>query len=332
MRNDLEGLKRTRKSLEQQEYKNWLHVIIDGDSIDGTKMYLKLLPSENTLYISEPDSGIYNAMNKGWKLAIPNSFVYYLNARDVLATNVALNMAAAALQDSTEGMWGCTTHEEINEDGTGWVCKLVSPPTVSNQLYAFGYRSHQGVLMKTELIEELGGFDESYKIASDWDLIVRAMRHSRPVVWVHPLGKFELGGFSTHNLLTAHYELIEIRKKYLTFTVSTKLFELLWRDIYLSQFGYRSRILFLREFLKWAKVKSFYLKDKMNIFAYFSSGNISFFGIKITIHFTRTRLRKRSPSRVNRLKKKLRKGRLIQITHSQLKILPYQRPKSSSEH
>jgi glycosyltransferase involved in cell wall biosynthesis len=132
VRNDLEGLKKTRKSLEGQKYKNWSHIVIDGDSKDGTNEFLKLLPSENTIYVSEQDNGIYNAMNKGWKLAVPNSFVYFLNARDVFATNISLAKAAESLNQAANTMWGCTTHEEINEDGTGWVCKLVAPPSIPN--------------------------------------------------------------------------------------------------------------------------------------------------------------------------------------------------------
>jgi hypothetical protein len=64
--------------------------------------------------------------------------------------------------------------------------------------------------MKSNLIAELGGFNENYKIASDWDLIVRAMQISKPATWVHPLGLFELGGMSQDNLLLAHLELKQI--------------------------------------------------------------------------------------------------------------------------
>jgi glycosyltransferase involved in cell wall biosynthesis len=248
VRNDLEGLKKTRKSLEGQKYKNWSHIVIDGDSKDGTNEFLKLLPSENTIYVSEQDNGIYNAMNKGWKLAVPNSFVYFLNARDVFATNISLAKAAESLNQAANTMWGCTTHEEINEDGTGWVCKLVAPPSIPNQLYAYGYRSHQAVVMRKELISELGGFDETYKIASDWDLIVRAINYADPTIWVHPLGRFELGGLSSKNILQAHIELKEIRRRYLVFTLEQKLLDGIWCGIHLHVLGYKN--FFTRVFKK----------------------------------------------------------------------------------
>jgi hypothetical protein len=179
-------------------------------------------------------------MNKGWKIANPNSFIYYLNARDLFATDSSLARASAALGESVSIMWGCSTHEEINLDKTGWVCKLVSLPSVSNQLYAYGYRSHQAVVMRKELISKLGGFNESYKIASDWDLIARALKDSKPAIWLHPLGRFELGGISSKKILQAHIELKEIRRKYLVFTFKHKVLDEIWCGIHLHNMGYRN--------------------------------------------------------------------------------------------
>ena len=330
MRDDLDGLKKTRESLDAQKHKNWTHIIVDGDSRDGTKKYLKSLPSENTIYISEQDSGIYNAMNKGWRLAQANSFVFYLNARDVFATNVSLTKAASALRESIDGIWGCTTHEEINEDGTGWVCKLVSPPTVSNQLHAFGYRSHQGVVMEKELIDELGGFDETYKIASDWDLIVRAMKHTKPVVWAHPLGRFEIGGFSSLNLLNAHYELINLRKKYLPRTFSHIFFELLWRDIYLQQFGRKARVLWHQSFIKWVKFLGSSSSAKVSQLMNRAKIVVPTFGFIISINIKRVHHKKRPRQKLARSTRTPWRVQLIQILHSKLEILPYAAPEKPS--
>ena len=162
VKNDLAGLKKTRKSLEDQKYRKWTHIIIDDSSTDGTLKYIKRLPKDNTVYISEPDSGIYDAMNKGWKIANPESFIIYLNARDIFTAPTSLTEAHKAFKAAPGSNWGCTTHEEIQQDGEGWVCKLVSPPSIPNQLYAYGYRSHQAVIMKAKFIKGLGGFNEKY--------------------------------------------------------------------------------------------------------------------------------------------------------------------------
>jgi glycosyltransferase len=242
-----------------QRHKKWLHIIVDGGSTDGTLSYLKKLPKENTLFISEPDNGIYDAMNKGWKLAEDDSFVFYLNARDEMTDPLSLSHANKALQSNPASKWGCTTHEEAFEDGSGWVCKLVSPPSVPNQLYAFGYRSHQAVIMKKAFIENLGGFHEQYKIAADWDLIARAINAQPPTIWIEPIAKFELGGMSSNRILEAHMELRMLRYKYLVNKLTSHIYDTIWCAIYLDYFGYRNSFSLILEILKW-KVR---LKEKI---------------------------------------------------------------------
>lgn len=240
VKDDLFGLKKSRASLELQAFKNWTHIIVDGGSSRATINYLKSLSNINTIFISEPDSGIYNAMNKAWKLAHPESYVFYLNARDTFAGKKSLYEAAKSLKVEDYPVWGCSTHEEIQEDGSGWVCKLVSPPSIPNQLFAFGYRSHQAVLMKSNFIDELGGFNENFKIAADWELIVKALEAAEPAVWNHPLGLFELGGMSQDNLLLAHLELKQIRKEFLPQTRKQRIYDALWCATYLKIFGYQN--------------------------------------------------------------------------------------------
>ena len=228
------GFRKTRSSLEKQTYTNWSHVVIDGNSKDATYLYLESLPIKNTFFISEPDTGIYNAMNKGWMRAGEDSYVLYLNSGDTFAFDDSLEVAASYLVEKPQIEWGCTVHEEVEVNGENWVSKLASPVTVSNQLHAFGYRSHQSVVMKASFIKSLGGFNENYRYAADWDLIVRAMLSSDPVVWRHALARFELGGFSSQNLLQAHMELKSLRRKYLPRSLSYLFFDTLWEIIYLS--------------------------------------------------------------------------------------------------
>ena len=238
VRDNLEGLKLSRESLISQTYSRWIHIVVDGSTSGETQEYLKSLPKQNTIYLSELDNGIYSAMNKGWKLATPNSFVFYLNARDKFANSDSLANANLGLKMHGNPQWGCTTHEEINQDGSGWICKLVSEPNIRNQLFAYGYRSHQAVVMRSNLIKDLGGFNEKYQIAADWDLIVRALLHTKPAEWKSPLAVFELGGVSSIKMMEAHRELMELRKIYLPKTIRMAFYEHLWRAIYLRPIGY----------------------------------------------------------------------------------------------
>jgi glycosyltransferase involved in cell wall biosynthesis len=259
VKNDISGLIRSRLSLEAQDFEGWRHIIVDANSNDGTLEYISSLPSENTTFISESDDGIYDAMNKGWQLAADNSFILYLNARDEFTDRHALSMASIALQISENVTWGCTTHEESYEDGSNWVCKLVSKPSVSNQLYAFGYRSHQAILMKKSLIEHLGGFNLNLKISADWDLIVRALLFQPPIVWNYPIVRFELGGMSSSRLLEAHLELKALRRKYLNHSFTQRIFDDIWCAIYLEYFGFTN---YASRFLKLIKPKKKAQKTK----------------------------------------------------------------------
>jgi len=240
VRNDLQGLIKSRASLDSQTCKKWQHIIIDGGSTDGSIDFLRSLPATNTVFISESDSGIYHAMNKGWKMAKAESFVFYLNARDTFSYQDSLFHALNTVTQNPDKSWGCTTHEEIQPNGEGWVCKLVSPPSIPNQLYAYGYRSHQAVIMKASFIKELGGFNEKYRLAADWDLIVRAMQKEEPLVWSYPLGRFELGGESSISLLQAHLELRMIRKEHLPQGVLHRFADDFWCALYLRKLGFRN--------------------------------------------------------------------------------------------
>ena len=275
VKDDLIGLKKTRQSLDIQKHHNWIHIIVDGASGTETQKYLESLPKCNTIFISEPDSGIYDAMNKAWKIAVPKSYVLFLNARDVFTDPDSLSNASKALKAHPQSSWGCTTHEEVYPDGKGWVCKLVSPPGIANQLYAFGYRSHQAVVMKAEFISQLGGFDLSYKIASDWDLIVRALLTERPIVWLNPLVCFERGGFSENKILAAHLELKSLRRIYLSHSYTQKFFESIWMALYLRNFGYSN---YLSPFINFLFPESRLRKNKKD----FPGGK--WFGRKMEFH------------------------------------------------
>ena len=312
VKNDLKGLQKSRESLENQQNKNWTHIIIDGLSNDGTLNYLNSLPKENTICVSESDFGIYHAMNKAWKYANPESYIFYLNARDVFTDTMSLSEASKMLETSPDSNWGCTTHEEIWENGEGWVCKLVSPPSINNQLYAYGYRSHQGVVMKASFIESLGGFDEKYRLAADWDLISRAISAESPLVWIHPLGRFQLGGESSIRLLEAHMELRQIRRQYFVKNLRHRIYDEIWCAIYLNFLGYKNSWTLIYNLLESRKNMPTKTSTKNP-----SHWNLSFLGYKLIISVNRT------PKQMLRTFMWNLRGTLLQNLNKRLRILEY---------
>jgi hypothetical protein len=129
--------------------------------------------------------------------------------------------------------------------------------------------------MKAEFISQLGGFDLSYKIASDWDLIVRAMLTEKPIVWLNPLVCFERGGFSEDKILAAHLELRSLRRIYLSHSYTQKFFESIWMALYLRNFGYSN---YLSPFIDFLVPKNRLRKNKKD----FPRGK--WFGRKMKFH------------------------------------------------
>ena len=96
-RNNLKGLERTVRSLQSQSFRDWEWVVVDGASVDGSQQFLQTSGLALTL-LSEPDSGIYDAMNKATRLAT-GEYVVYLNAGDRLALPGTLGTVAKVLQE-----------------------------------------------------------------------------------------------------------------------------------------------------------------------------------------------------------------------------------------
>ena len=81
--NNLKGLKRTVRSIFEQSYRNFDYIVIDGGSKDGSIDYLKTMQRRGLSFVSEPDNGIYDALNKGVNLS-NQEYVLFVNSGDIL--------------------------------------------------------------------------------------------------------------------------------------------------------------------------------------------------------------------------------------------------------
>ncbi len=175
------------ESVINQKYHNWECVVVDGGSTDKTLDIIDHYESLDNRFchISEKDRGIYDAFNKGWKMA-KGEWVYYLGSDDRLcAAGLDAQMKVAENVNSNIGV--------VN----GGVIRITQD-NCQREMYSHGFiGGHQGMIMRRSAIEELGGFDLNYKVIADYDLFIR-MKHSHwgVVNTKNILAYFSAGGYS----------------------------------------------------------------------------------------------------------------------------------------
>lgn len=218
-RNHLDGLKRTRESLRAQGCKDYEWVVIDGASSDGTVGYLhEAFPLTPTLspvgrgspsnartgegvviWISEPDRGIYDAMNKGIERA-RGDYLIFMNAGDVFAAPDVLEKLAVYKDanfiygDAREGSAykHARTHNKI----------------------AYGmFTHHQSMIYSRALIGNLR-YDTNYKIAADYKFTVEFLRRAQKISCMPlPVCIFEPGGISQQKVRLGRNEQYTVRRE-----------------------------------------------------------------------------------------------------------------------
>jgi glycosyltransferase involved in cell wall biosynthesis len=166
--NNLEGLKKTVASVINQTWQEFEYIVIDGGSTDGSKEYLESQSDNIDYWVSEPDKGIYNAMNKGIRIA-KGEYVLFLNSGDNLNNLDALEENHIHLVDKD------IIYFDINveEHGDFYVKKC---PEVMNFTYLYhDTLPHQSTFIRKILFEKIGYYDENIKIVSDWKFFILAL-------------------------------------------------------------------------------------------------------------------------------------------------------------
>lgn len=193
-------------SIFTQTYSSYEFILVDGLSNDNTVALVRsLIPKDvRATIISEKDNGIYDAMNKALTFA-KGEWVLFLGADDTLESS--------ALQSLSEG----TLNSDIVYGNTTFVHESYVCPKKANSKEYLKYGmpcSHQSLLMRTKIIQGLGGFDLSFKIVADYDLIVRAKLAGCKISVVDKyISRFSTGGLSSNNF-NADIEWYRVAKCY----------------------------------------------------------------------------------------------------------------------
>lgn len=198
--NSRKTIEDTLKSVLKQEYDNYEHIIIDGGSTDGTIEIVKqYAEKENShiRWISEPDRGLYDAMNKGVRLAA-GDVIGILNSDDIYADEKVLGTIAnrfmATNCDATYSNL-LFKDEELKLTKRVWIAGKGS-------LRTGWHPPHPTLYIRSDVFRKLGEFKLKYSIAADFDFMVRMMK--RPNLRLSYIDRvliyMRIGGASTSNL------------------------------------------------------------------------------------------------------------------------------------
>ena len=197
-------------SVLSQSYPAVQSIVIDGASSDGTLAVLERYRPRLGVLISERDQGIYDALNKGIKHAT-GDVVGFLHADDVFEDNEVITKVAEVFQDSdVDAVYGdlvYVQHDDISQVIRYWKSGLYNDAALSR-----GWMPpHPTFYVRRSVYERLGGFDTRYRIAADYDTVLRflAVSKIRAAYIPEVLVRMRAGGISNRSLKTIVRKSIE---------------------------------------------------------------------------------------------------------------------------
>lgn len=168
--NAVNDIKKTMESVLNQDYPNIEYIIIDGGSTDGTVDIITKHQHAIAYWVSEPDRGIYDAMNKGTENAT-GEWINFMNAGDTFGAEDALSCAVAQVQDSTEILYGASMIvDPLSGQKTYHPVRGLETFLLPEMPFI-----HQSVLVRLDVMKRYR-YREDYRVASDFDFFFRAYR------------------------------------------------------------------------------------------------------------------------------------------------------------
>lgn len=250
--NEKEGLRKTIQSVVGQTYADIEYIVIDGGSTDGSKELIETHQDKIHYWISEPDSGIYNAMNKGIRAAT-GDYLLFMNSGDCFLEPDTVSKAEKLMVDDYGIYYGDLIYfNKRKKKYEDWVF----PNKLSLGFFIENSLPHQGSFIKRSLFESISMYNENLKIASDWEFFIVAICIEK-VSYKHigiVISEYDFTGISSD---PKNYQLVASEKK-ITFD---KYFSMMIDDYKIIKLLDSKRfrnIIYIKQFrIAWKLLKGF---------------------------------------------------------------------------
>ena len=197
VKNAVDTIEDTIKSVLSQSTKNFEYVVVDGDSIDGTTEKIRKYSSEIDILDSRPDGGIYEAMNNAIRLC-SGKYIQYLNADDRLFDSTVLEMVEKELIDSKPDILS----GKIVLEYEGFAV-IREAPLMRSLLRKAIMPPHQGMFIRKDLLDLTDGFSLEYRSSGDLDLLIRIVEQNPIIRYVpHVVAIMRSGGISSNKSIS----------------------------------------------------------------------------------------------------------------------------------
>jgi glycosyltransferase len=186
-------------SIVSQSYGNIECIVVDAASTDGTLEIIKGFGDRINTFISEPDKGIYDGLNKGVLLAT-GDVIAFLHSDDVYANETVISDVVDIFDNDTQGVYGdlvYTDKKDINKVFRCWKSGVFSISLLNK-----GWMPpHPTLFLRREVYQKYGAFDTSFKIAGDYDFMLRILKDNITVKYLpQVLYRMRVGGESNRSI------------------------------------------------------------------------------------------------------------------------------------
>jgi len=212
--NNVKYIEKTILSIIDQTYEHIEYIIIDGGSTDGTLDVIRKYEDKIDKCISEPDEGLYDAMNKGLQMAT-GDFVWFVNGGDEIYDKITLEKVLAEVDKSDDIIYGNTMMIDKygNERGER---RLTPPESLTWESLKRGMLvSHQSIMVKRGIAPR---FNLKYQVSADIDWVIQSLKNANRIRNTNLyLSRFMEGGISRKKLRKGLWERFLILTKYYGF-------------------------------------------------------------------------------------------------------------------